>query len=263
MVTRLAKISFWHDIRSQPCEFDVKMLGYGDSDYVTFSRDYRGLKKHITAIRRAHLAQAAANKEDDGPALSPLGRSSTNHGSEHERPSSRRSARTASTSSRLGSLPPLFDSDATPAPDVKTGEETEDRTEYSNGLPEGSEEANSPSPILHASASEPVASPRMRGRSATVTSMIGRAFSTHIPQRANSQRGSAGIEQAGPRFDLRHPIPLMELLPQLSPVERAYFDKLDEELEKIDSFYCEREREMRHRLTAPTQSSYVATTSHA
>lgn len=227
-----------------------------------FCRDYRGLKKRITAIRRAHLAQAAANREDDGPALSPLGRSSTNHGSEHERPSSRRSARTASTSSRLGSLPPPFDSDATPAPDLKTGEETEERTEYSNGLPEGSEEANSPSPILHASASEPVASPRMRGRSATVTSMIGRAFSTHIPQRANSQRGSAGIEQAGPRFDLRHPIPLMELLPQLSPVERAYFDKLDEELDKIDSFYCEREREMRHR-SVHTQSSYGATASNA
>lgn len=55
----------------------------------------------------------------------------------------------------------------------------------------------------------------------------------------------------------------MELLPQLSPVERAYFDKLDEELDKIDSFYCEREREMRHRSAAPTQSSYAATASNA
>lgn len=54
----------------------------------------------------------------------------------------------------------------------------------------------------------------------------------------------------------------MDLLPQLSPVERAYFDKLDEELDKIDSFYCEREREMRHR-SAPTQSSYAATASNA
>ncbi|CDO74587.1 hypothetical protein BN946_scf184583.g14 [Trametes cinnabarina] len=39
----------------------------------------------------------------------------------------------------------------------------------------------------------------------------------------------------------------MELLPQLTPVERAFFDKLDEELDKVESFYCEREREMRQR----------------
>ena len=51
-----------------------------------------------------------------------------------------------------------------------------------------------------------------------------------------------------PRFDLRRPIPLMELLPELTPVEKAFFEKLDEELDKVESFYCEREKEMRHRF---------------
>ncbi|KAI0325162.1 hypothetical protein GY45DRAFT_281692 [Cubamyces sp. BRFM 1775] len=88
----------------------------------------------------------------------------------------------------------------------------------------------------------------MRRRSTTVTGILGRAFSTGPnPQRANSQKDSAGLDPAVPRFDLRHPIPLMELLPQLIPVERAFFEKLDEELDKVESFYCEREREMKHR----------------
>ena len=40
---------------------------------------------------------------------------------------------------------------------------------------------------------------------------------------------------------------MMELLPQLTPVERAFFEKLDQELDKVESFYCERERAMKHR----------------
>ena len=80
-----------------------------------------------------------------------------------------------------------------------------------------------------------------RGRSNTVTTAISRAL-----HKANSVKGTASGPNA-PRFDVRRPIPLMELLPQLTPVEHAFFDKLDEELDKVESFYCERERDMRHR----------------
>ena len=76
----------------------------------------------------------------------------------------------------------------------------------------------------------------------TVTTAISRAL-----HKANSTRGTGSGPLAGPRFDLRRPLPLMELLPQLTPVERAFFDKLDQELDKVESFYCERERDMRHR----------------
>ncbi|KAI0631231.1 SPX domain-containing protein [Trametes polyzona] len=215
--------------------------------------DYRGLKKRITAIRRAHQAIAQAGKEDEPSPLPPLGRSSTSHGSEHERPSSPRSVRSISTSTRFGSLPPPLDTPASevahPAELKHRGQDSlpalalEERTEYhSDPGHDGDEETTrSPPPA------EPNAHIRTRGRSTTVSGILGRAFSTnHYPQRANSHRGSAGIGQAA-RFDLRHPLPLMELLPQLTPVERAFFDKLDEELDKIESFYCEREREMRHR----------------
>lgn len=51
----------------------------------------------------------------------------------------------------------------------------------------------------------------------------------------------------GPRFDMGRPIPLIELLPQLTAVERAFFEKLDKELDKVESFYSEREKDMHHR----------------
>ena len=43
------------------------------------------------------------------------------------------------------------------------------------------------------------------------------------------------------------PIPLIELLPQLTVVERVFFEKLDAELDKVESFYSEREKDMHHR----------------
>ena len=69
--------------------------------------------------------------------------------------------------------------------------------------------------------------------------MLGRAI-----HRANSTKGSTFHPQ---RFDMRRSVPLMELLPQLTPVERAYFEKLNQELDKVESFYCDREREMKQR----------------
>lgn len=47
------------------------------------------------------------------------------------------------------------------------------------------------------------------------------------------------------QWDLAKSIPLKDLLPMLSPVHRAFFEKLDRELDKVDSFYLEREKEMR------------------
>ena len=47
-----------------------------------------------------------------------------------------------------------------------------------------------------------------------------------------------------------HP-PLRELLPRLPPVARSFFDMLDGELDKVESFYCARERELRTRCVSP------------
>ena len=46
-------------------------------------------------------------------------------------------------------------------------------------------------------------------------------------------------------WDLDKSIPLSELMPQLTAVQRAFFDKIDMELEKVEVFYTEREKEMK------------------
>ncbi|KAI0676363.1 SPX domain-containing protein [Trametes maxima] len=216
--------------------------------------DYRGLKKRITAIRRAHQAASGGAREHGSSPLLPLERASTSNDSEREgRPASRRSARSDRIASRSGDLSTSFSNERTlgftpkePGMPVAIADEpAEFRSDPGLGAPEGTK--HSPDDLQPRS-EEPSTPQRVPRRNTTVAGMLGRAFSSaHIPQRAYSQRGSAGAGQGIPRFDLRRPIPLMELLPLLTPVERAFFDKLNEELDKVESFYCEREREMKHR----------------
>ncbi len=46
-------------------------------------------------------------------------------------------------------------------------------------------------------------------------------------------------------WDLNKSIPLTELMPQLTRLQLAFFDKLDVELEKVEVFYEEREKDMK------------------
>lgn len=48
-------------------------------------------------------------------------------------------------------------------------------------------------------------------------------------------------------FDLSRSIPLKDLIPALNPLQKAFFDKLDGELEKVETFYVEREKDMHTR----------------
>lgn len=57
-----------------------------------------------------------------------------------------------------------------------------------------------------------------------------------------SRRSKAALQ-----WDLAKSIPLKDLYPLLIPVQRAFFEKLDIELDKVESFYVEREKEMRAR----------------
>jgi xenotropic and polytropic retrovirus receptor 1 len=49
------------------------------------------------------------------------------------------------------------------------------------------------------------------------------------------------------RFPPKTPLALHALIPLLPPLHAKFFELLDSELEKIDSFYAEREKEMRDR----------------
>jgi SPX domain protein involved in polyphosphate accumulation len=40
------------------------------------------------------------------------------------------------------------------------------------------------------------------------------------------------------------PLPLLELFPLLTPIEKSFFTALDVELNKVESFYLDREQEL-------------------
>ncbi|RDX42436.1 hypothetical protein OH76DRAFT_101013 [Lentinus brumalis] len=209
--------------------------------------DYRGLKKRITAIRRAHQAVSSSSSDEDliippaSPRDQPVSfsapRPSEYASSSTSGPSVRRQSESADT--------PGHEHDREHHAHWQIRNDREE-VESSPERLEGDGNPDSPTrPSLAARSTtvEAAALPRMRrGRSNTVTTVLGRAL-----QRASSTKGTTSGPVAGPRFDVRHPIPLKDLIPQLTPVERAFFEKLDEELDKVESFYCERERDMRHR----------------
>ena len=56
--------------------------------------------------------------------------------------------------------------------------------------------------------------------------------------------------KAAVQWDLAKSIPLKDLIPLLTPVQRSFFEKLDGELDKVEAFYVEREKEMRTRLVS-------------
>jgi hypothetical protein len=51
----------------------------------------------------------------------------------------------------------------------------------------------------------------------------------------------------GKSLPFNRSIPLKDLIPTLTPVQKAFFDKLDFELDKVETFYVDREKEMRAR----------------
>ncbi|CAL1699593.1 unnamed protein product [Somion occarium] len=49
-------------------------------------------------------------------------------------------------------------------------------------------------------------------------------------------------------WDMEKNIPMMELLPALNTVQKAFFEKLDAQLDKVETFYVGREKEMKTRV---------------
>lgn len=49
----------------------------------------------------------------------------------------------------------------------------------------------------------------------------------------------------GIHWDIAKSVPLKDLIPLLRPVHREFFHKLDAELDKVETFYVEREKELR------------------
>ncbi|TFY58647.1 hypothetical protein EVJ58_g6292 [Rhodofomes roseus] len=193
--------------------------------------DYRGLKKKITAIRRAQELDLDTSGAGTTPLL-PLTPSPSRLPDAEKEPSTPVSPRTAH-----------FSPDAT-----RTS--TSSASVHPDAEQDGRERESEPSTYFQQRV------PR--------ASAGGRTTGLSVSTRARSNSGSQSIARDGraatpvtpttakstgrnwPWAPGAHP-PLRELLPRLPPVARSFFDMLDGELDKVESFYCARERELRTR----------------
>lgn len=185
--------------------------------------DYRGLKKKITAIRRAQEAAPDPDTDGDAPLL-PLPPSPSPSPS----PAQSRTAASGSVPSTPTSRTAHFDVD----------DDDDGRTSTSS-LPAGS------SAHTGAGAGTP---PRLRRRVTGLSVLThARSFSsTHRSTATTTAPATPATQGPWPWAPGAHP-PLRELLPRLPPVARSFFDMLDGELDKVESFYCARECELRTR----------------
>ena len=184
--------------------------------------DYRGLKKKITAIRRAQEAASDPDTDGDAPLL-PLPPSPS------PAPAQSRTAASGSVPSTPTSRTAHFDVDV---------DDDDGRTSTSS-LPAGSS--------AHTGAGTP---PRLRRRVTGLSVLThARSFSsTHGSTATTTAPATPATQGPGPwPWALGAHPPLRELLPRLPPVARSFFDMLDGELDKVESFYCARERELRTR----------------
>ncbi|GJE94840.1 SPX and EXS domain-containing protein [Phanerochaete sordida] len=222
--------------------------------------DYRGLKKRITAIR---LAQAP---DSDGMTpLRPVSPALDMH-----------SVRTRSTHPDGDSRPTLSPVESSTEVDVHDSSDAEGKAEGLDS-PELQEETDSDelrksatvhqssaelsdshsaaAPAGHFAVSSSAAAPQESTQSAGSlhrspgnllrAATLNMGFLPRLRRRGTTREYWDTARRSSLQWDLAKSIPLKDLLPLLSPVHRAFFDKLDRELDKVDSFYLEREKEMR------------------
>ncbi|KAL0960089.1 hypothetical protein HGRIS_011733 [Hohenbuehelia grisea] len=183
--------------------------------------DYRGLKKKITAVRRAQDTTSALV---DSPASSR---------SDLRTPGKAADSRPALPNSKSSDAVKSLHSDtAVEAPGATSGVVEAKRVAVQisdDGAP------------MKASSSDVLGNKRSGSRtqrSGTISRMMS---NMNRPRSKSNLRARDGMN-----LHLKA-LPLHTLLPTLSPVERSFFAKLDSELEKIESFYLDREKEMQAR----------------
>lgn len=147
--------------------------------------------------------------------------------------------------------PPGSEAHITESP--RTSEESDERTHHDHGS-----EAGSSPKLGDSSARNNVLVPSTKSQK--LSSKQGR-FGSRLRRGARSLRGTTLRNPQSAYLTLLflanstlHPysIPptLQELRSQLSPEELSFLDALDQELEKIETFYLDREKEMQTRTTA-------------
>lgn len=134
-------------------------------------------------------------------------------------------------------------------------------SEYENNRRDGQIDSSLPPSALAHSTNTALHTgilPRLRRRSTALSALLRSRPSrtrqeppspapVHIRSQGQRHRDTNELAQRHAPWAAGTNPPLMELLPLLTPVQRAFFEKLDVELDKVESFFCAREREVRAR----------------
>ncbi|KAJ7740035.1 SPX domain-containing protein [Mycena maculata] len=201
--------------------------------------DYRLLKKRITAIRRAketpNIVQSPISTEDENPGL-------------EAQASAIRSVASFQPMGSSGSLKIPLHHEAT---NVSSPQLVPTISSGSNQISPHHEATNVSSPQLVPSPSNAQRSRLSLHRSQTlpappsVHSQPRRGRAPSFSHMFSSSRGSGRFTKlVGPQPHPYSELPLHDLMPLLSPLEREFFTTLDAELLKIETFYVAREQDM-------------------
>ncbi|KAI0918737.1 hypothetical protein AcV5_002647 [Taiwanofungus camphoratus] len=230
--------------------------------------DYRGLKKHVTAIRRAQ--EAADGSTPPLPLMPYASAGAIDVDAQH--------TESASPGSPHGSLSiestlPLPPPAAYPGlSDIRDGTSSngpmpfpqDAGSEYESNRRDGQIDSPLPPSALAHSTNTALHTgilPRLRRRSTALSALLRSRPSrtrqeppspapVHIHSQSEHHRDTNELAQRHAPWAAGTNPPLMELLPLLTPMQRAFFEKLDVELDKVESFFCAREREVRARYEA-------------
>ncbi|OCH89345.1 SPX-domain-containing protein [Obba rivulosa] len=199
--------------------------------------DYRGLKKRIAAIRRA---QESGPPDTSRRSLLPL-QLDQSSSSEQDVTDPEAHVRFAEATSHE-SLPTVQDSAL-------------DTTGDADRPPVHPNIRHSHSTSMQAGMGGIFPRLRRRSTARTARSVItmNSAPAGELPVAEAAPPSSVGSRRTTLDWDGRTPIPLMNLIPLLPPVHSAFFEKLDHELEKVETFYCQREKEAKERTAALKQ----------
>lgn len=232
-------------------------------------RDYRGLKKRIAAVRRGREGAAVIEQSSgDDPLLSPVNEDNESAASpvegrdaddanvedEDEDEDETSDVQKPRKSPQRSAESPFIQAAVSPKPHSATLDAI---STASHPLPTTSEAQSGylgrsqsfrefASKLRLPSFSSPVAGPQPRlAHSSTVSDVRLDLETNPTGQLRPQSNGKATSDRKPPT--IRH---LKDLLPTLTPTQRKFFDKLDLELEKIETFYLDREKDARQRSEA-------------